>query len=323
MKTMILAAGLGTRLRPLTYERAKPAIPLLGEPLLIRLIHWLTAQGGEAFRINLHHLPHTIESLFATSPWDSLPVSFSHEPEILGTAGGLKANESFFDDSTLVMANGDIVADFSLTEALRFHKERRALATLLLVKQEPPYRYVPVRIDRENRLRDFKGACPGGDLLPDAYVFSGVHILQPEIFRFIPGNQFYEINDQVYPEAMRQGLGVYGYPVDGYWNDLGQPWRYLEAQRALMERTGMQAAVHPASGSDIAATSRIGSFVSVGQDCRFEAESSAENSILWDRVRLRGHASLKSCIVGSDMTITDAHELRIITRHGEAPLVRE
>jgi NDP-sugar pyrophosphorylase family protein len=322
MKTMILAAGLGTRLRPLTYERAKPAIPLLGEPLLIRLIRWLAAQGAGAFRINLHHLPHTIESLFSAAPWDTMPVSFSYEPEILGTAGGLKANESFFDDGTLVMVNGDIVADFSITEALRFHRERGALATLLLVRQDPPYQYVPVRIDRENRLRNFKGACPGGDLLPEAYIFTGVHILEPEIFRFIPPDQFYEINDQVYPAAMKSGLPVYGYPVEGYWNDLGQPWRYLDAQRALMERAGRHASAHVSSTSTIAAASRLGPFVSVGTSCQVDAASSLENSILWDRVRVKDQASLKSCIVGSDMTVSGTHEHRIITRYGEVPLAQ-
>jgi NDP-sugar pyrophosphorylase family protein len=320
MKAMILAAGLGTRLRPLTYERAKPAIPLLGEPLLIRLMRWLTVQGVEGFRVNLHHLPHTIESLFSAAPWDALPVSFSHEPEILGTAGGLKANEPFFDSGTLVMANGDIVADFTLTEALRFHKERGALATLLLIRQDPPYRYVPVRIDREGRLRDFKGACPGGDLRPDAYVFTGVHILEPEIFRFIPPKQFYEINDQVYPEALRQGLGVYGFPVDGYWNDLGQPRRYLEAQRALMQRGEGNGGKSIAATAVITPTSRVGDFVSIGPDCRIDAEGAIEDSILWDRVQVKGNASLAHCILGSDVTVTGTCANRMITRHGEVPL---
>ena len=139
MKAMILAAGLGTRLRPLTIERAKPAIPLIGKPLVVTLIEKLIENGASDFRINLHHLPHTIEKLFNSTPWSHLPVSFSFEPQILGTAGGLKTNEAFFQSGTFFMANGDILQDFPLAEALSFHREHGALATLLLYQQDPPY----------------------------------------------------------------------------------------------------------------------------------------------------------------------------------------
>jgi NDP-sugar pyrophosphorylase family protein len=322
MKAMVLAAGLGTRLRPLTLESAKPAIPLLGEPLLIRLIRRLRTQGVDAFRVNLHHLPHTIESLFRTAPGDTMPVSFSYEPSILGTAGGLKANESFFDTGTFLMVNGDIVADFPIKEALEFHKQREALATMLLLRQDPPYEHVPVRIDRVGRLRDFKGACPGGNLLPEAYIFTGVHILEPEIFRFIPPDEFYEINDQVYPKAMQNGEAVYGFPVTGYWNDLGQPRRYLDAQRALMERVGVRPFRCIAPTADIAPSTRLGEFVSIGSRCTLEADTSVEDAILWDDVRIKSSASLQGCIVGSGVTVTGENRNRIITRFGEVAIER-
>jgi mannose-1-phosphate guanylyltransferase len=236
MKAMILAAGLGTRLRPLTLEIAKPAAPLLGKPLVARLIERLLREGVTDFRLNLHHIPDSVEAVFRKTPWDALPVSFSHEPEILGTAGGLKANESFFSAGTFVMANADIVMDFSLREAFEFHSERAALATMILYRQQPPFRYFPVRIDLEGHLRDFKGMCPGGDLRPETYVFTGVHILEPRIFEYIPRGRFCEINDEVYTAALARGEGIYGYPVTGYWNDLGDPTRYLAAHRDLLLR---------------------------------------------------------------------------------------
>jgi NDP-sugar pyrophosphorylase family protein len=240
MKAMILAAGLGTRLRPLTLEIAKPAVPLLGKPLVVRLIEKLLNEGVTEFRLNLHHLPHSVEAVFQTSPWDGLPVSFWFEPEILGTAGGLKANELFFDDGTFVMANADIVMDFALREALEFHREHDALATMILYPQEFPFRYFPVRIDRDNRLRNFKGMCPGGDLRPETYVFTGVHILEPRIFEHIPQGRFCEINDEVYTAALARGEVIFGYPVTGYWNDLGDPSRFLAAQKDLLIRESSQ-----------------------------------------------------------------------------------
>ncbi len=173
MKAMILAAGLGTRLRPLTLERAKPAIPVIGKPLVVRLIEQLMKNGADSFRLNLHHLPDTVETVFRSAPAGDLPVSFSYEPEILGTAGGVKANESFFDQGTFLLVNGDIIMDFSLGEALEFHRRRKALATLILYPQSHPYVYFPVRIDENGVLNHFKGIQDTSTPHQAAYVFAG------------------------------------------------------------------------------------------------------------------------------------------------------
>lgn len=317
MKAMILAAGLGTRLRPLTLERAKPAIPLLGKPLIIRLIEKLVRCGATDFRLNLHHLPHTIENLFCSDPWGSLPVSFSHEPRILGTAGGLKANEAFFDQGTFLMVNGDIVMEFPLAEAIAFHKQREALATLVLYPQQAPYRHSPIRIDHEGRLRNFKGVWPGSSLRSETYVFTGVHVLEPEIFRFIPEGQFYEINDQVYLHALRHGMNIYGFPVDGYWNDLGDPKRYLEAQQAMFSRGVRTLPVHIAPEAVLEDRVAFRPFVSVGPGCLLEHDCFVENSIIWDGVQVRSRASVRNSIIGANMTVEGDCCDKIVTRNGE------
>ncbi|MDQ1239913.1 MAG: mannose-phosphate guanylyltransferase, partial [Thermodesulfobacteriota bacterium] len=172
---MILAAGLGTRLRPLTFEKAKPAIPLWGKAIIVRLIDKLGRLGISQFRTNLHHLPYTVQQLFLKNeiPWAS--VSFSLEPTILGTAGGLKANESFFQDGTFIVANGDIVMDFELEEAVRFHKTQKALATLILLRQQKPFRFYPVRIDENGRLVHFKEEHAAQPDESPVYVFTGIH----------------------------------------------------------------------------------------------------------------------------------------------------
>jgi len=320
MKAMILAAGLGTRLRPLTLERAKPAIPLLGKPVLVRLIERLMEQGATDFRINLHHLPWTIEKIFEKPPLDDLPVSFSHERRILGTAGGLKANESFFGQGTFLMVNGDVVFDFPLAEAIAFHRERQALATLALIPQAPPYTYVPVRIDQEGSLWDFKGAGKRGNPGPEAYLFSGVHILEPEIFDFIPSNEFHEINDQVYPEALRNGKRVCGFPVKGYWNDMGDPVRYLEAQRSMLSRSGVNDLAYISPETKASSKATVGPFVSAEAGCILEAGSRASNSVLWENVRLSQGSSVRNCIIGSDMIVEGEYINRIVTRNGEIEL---
>lgn len=320
MKAMILAAGLGTRLRPLTLDRPKPAMPLLGKPLVARIVEQLMEQGVDQFRINLHHLPESVRNIFASPPGEKLPVSFSHEPDILGTAGGLKANEAFFDNETLLMVNGKIVMEFSLKEALSFHRERGALATLILYPQHPPFAYSPIRIDEEGRLREFKGNWPGGKLREETFVFTGIHIIEPEVFRYIPTGVFYEINDKVYPQALTEGKGIFGFPVQGFWTDPSTPARYLNAQRNLLAFRGTDPPRYVSPNADRAETARIGLHAGIEAGCVLEAHSSVEDSILWENVRLKTGVSVRNCVIGSGVTIDGDVENKVITRYGEAPL---
>lgn len=321
MKAMILAAGLGTRLRPLTLERAKPAVPLIGKPIVVRLIEKLLENGVTAFRLNLHHLPDTVEAIFRSAPASHLPVSFSYEPEILGTAGGLKANESFFDQGTFLLVNGDIVVDFPLRDALDFHRRKKALATLILYPQSAPYVYFPVRMDEQGHLTHFKGIRDVS--LPDqtAYVFTGIHILESEIFRFIPPGKFWEINDQVYPEAIKSGERIFGFPVEGYWSDLGDQGRYLSTQKDVFHRMGNEGGTFFSPHARRSASSLVGPHVSVGAGSVLESDTLVKNSILWENVRIKSGSRIANCIIGSSVTIEGEHSNKVITRNGEAPIV--
>ncbi len=317
MKAMILTAGLGTRLRPLTLERAKPAIPLLGKPLVLRLVEGLAAQGVKEFRLNLHHLPETVERVFENAPDIQASVSFSYETEILGTAGGLKANEAFFDSGTFIMVNGDIIADFDLKPALEFHKANGALATMLLMRQAPPFRFFPVRIDTSHRLVGFKGCNENGTPTDASYVFTGAHIIESDIFDYIPSGVFWEINDQVYPAAIRNGARVLGFPVSGYWNDLGDPKRYLQAQRDLLQRRSTEEQSYVADSARVSPDARIGPFASLESCCSVEAGACVSDAVLWDGVHIGTGVSVANSIVGSDVELTEDCHNRVITRNGE------
>ncbi|MEW6347876.1 MAG: NDP-sugar synthase [Thermodesulfobacteriota bacterium] len=320
MKAMILAAGLGTRLRPLTLEIAKPAIPVLGKPLVVRLVENLLGVGVTAFRLNLHHLPHTIERMFASPPYVELPVSFSYEPNILGTAGGLKANESFFDTDVFLMANGDIIADFPLHEAIAFHRSRKPAATMILYPQSPPYRHTPIRIDQDFRIRDFKGRASGGDLQPETYVFTGIHVLDPGIFSFIPAGVFHEINDQVYPLLMDAGHEILGFPVNGYWNDLGDPARYLEATRDLLRFSGRDRYV--SGEAEVRTGADAGGGAVIEAACVLEEGARVRDSILWKRVTVKEGVHVSNCIVAADTVVTHNCAGKIITRNGAEAIGR-
>ena len=321
LKVMLLAAGLGTRLHPLTLERAKPALPLLGRPVILRIVEKLLRYGCSAFRVNLHHLPHTVERIFERGPGRCLPVSFAFEPEILGTAGGLKANQSFFDQGTFLMVNGKIVMEFPLDEAIAFHREQGALATLVLFPQQAPHRHWPIRIDDKGHLVGFKGSGSNGTPRPETYAFTGIHVLEPDIFEFIPPGVFYEINDKVYPDAIRRGLPICGFPVEGYWNDLSTPARYLEAQRDLLQFHAASPPCYVSPAARVAESAVVGPFASVEDGCVLEVGSRVENSILWENVRLETGSSVSGCIIGAGLTVTGHHIDKIITLAGEAPIV--
>ncbi len=320
MKAMILAAGLGTRLRPLTLERAKPAIPLLGKPLVCHITEKLKALGVFDFRLNLHHLPETVEAAFENRV-DEIRVSFSYEPVILGTAGGLKANESFFADQTFIMANGDVLFDFELGNAIEFHKRMNAFATLILVPQAAPFPFYPIKIDSEFRLRHFKGEWPGGPVTPDTYVFSGIHILEPRVFDYIPPGRFCEINDEVYPKALAAGERIFGFPISGYWNDLGAPARYLAAQNALFKMSPQLRNVYRDGAITEDKSAAIGPYVSIGRNGSIENGVELKDCILWDDAHIAANSKLRGCILGSGVRFQGVASNKVISLMGEVDIV--
>ncbi len=314
MRAMILTAGLGTRLRPLTLELAKPAAPLCRKPIILRLAQYLEAQGVEKFRLNLHHLPETIEEVFQGTQLD---VSFRFEPKILGAAGGLKNNEDFFENKPFLMVNGDIFTTCPLKPLIDFHLRERPLATLGLIEQKPPYAHFPVRINKEFELFDFKGSTIKGVPRSEVFVFTGVHVLDPEIFQYIPKSEPYDINSQVYVNAMKAGERVCGFPIKGYWNDLGDPNRYLRAHMDLLSGVaGPLNEIPIAHDATIDPSARIGPTSVVDNGCVVGASTVIENSVLWPDVKIYGSTKLNNCIVARSVKITGNHSNKIITNNG-------
>ena len=320
MKAMVLTAGLGTRLRPLTLERAKPAIPLLGKPLILTIIEKLRALEVKECRLNLHTLPETIKRCFNLALENISGVSFSYEPQILGTAGGLKSNESFLTDETFLMVNGDIFFEFDITKVIDFHVRNDSLATLALWPQMPPYRHTPIRIDSSYRIHSFPRT--GGPWQKDgqAYVFTGITVLSRDIFRLIEPNGFSEIVTDVYEPSIIKGLKICGYPVKGYWNDLGTPASYLATQKEVFEYSGISPSHIIDDGVVVHEPQRIGPYVSIGQGSIIEEDCQIRDSILWEDCCVRRGARIKRCIVGRGVCLKGDLENRVITLNGEIPL---
>jgi NDP-sugar pyrophosphorylase family protein len=233
VRAMVLTAGRGERLRPLTNRLPKPLIPLDGKPLIHYTLTYLRNCGIREVVMNLHHLGEQIQAYVGDgSPWD-LSVSYSRESVLLGTGGGIQKAAPFLVQDVFVVMNADVVLELDLREVLRFHRRSEAVVTLVLRKDPEVDRYGAIEIDVDNRVRQFLGKIP----IPRApwrkLMFTGVHILEPAVFSFMPArSSVFSITD-VYIAMIRAGQRIMGYEMKGWWTDLGTLERYEEFQRLL------------------------------------------------------------------------------------------
>jgi mannose-1-phosphate guanylyltransferase len=239
LTAMVLCAGLGTRLRPLTDRVPKPAVPLCGVPLVAWTLALLRDAGVRRVVVNTHHLPGEMAAAAeAATGRLGLSLRVSHEPVIAGTGGALREARRLLEGADpLVVMNGDVLFDVDLGVALAAHQRSGALATMVLLPMPAGARYNAVELDASGAVRRIGRDGPGG---PDAapltpWHFSGVHVLSPALLGRLPAAPFApDVNHELYPPLMAGGH-VRGHVASGYWNDLGTPARYLEATRDVLQ----------------------------------------------------------------------------------------
>ena len=224
---MILAAGFGLRLRPLTEIIPKPLIPVKGRPLIAHTVALLRRNGVEEVVINLHHHAKKIMDALGYGKRFGLKITYSFEKTILGTGGGLKKAEQYLSDGTFFLINSDIIADVELQDVLSFHRKKKAIATMVLRKDPNIESYGAIGINRDGRIRQFLNRLhpEAGEKLTK-YMFTGIHILEPEVFSYIPEGVFSSITKLMYPSLLVNEKMVFGYIMRGYWSDLGTQERY-------------------------------------------------------------------------------------------------
>ncbi|HTL61407.1 MAG TPA: NDP-sugar synthase [Nitrospira sp.] len=229
MKAMILAAGLGTRLRPLTNTIPKPLLPIAGTPLIVWNLLLLKRHGFQDVVINLHHLGPMIEQALGNGSKYGMRIYYSHEPVILGTGGGIKQAEPNFSGEPVLVLNGDTLFEIDLDALCAFHQRRQAAATLVLRSDHDAARWGLVEIDADDRIVRItgRGKTDGSGTHPR--MFAGVHILHPRLLRDLPKGKPSSIID-AYVAAIQRGDLVAGYELTGYWSDVGTPERYAQAE---------------------------------------------------------------------------------------------
>ena len=318
----MLCAGLGTRLRPLTERFPKPAVPFLGAPLLRTTLAVLKKGGVTALGINTHHLPEVMaRTAQAEATRAGMALTVVQEPEIQGTGGGIRGLRALLEPGgTFVVFNGDILFPLDVASVVAEHRLVGAAATMVLMPLPVGEKYAAVECDAQSHVRRIAGHGPGGPQLTPWH-FTGVHVMEPEVFRFMTATGPEDINRQVYPRLLGAGLRIHGARRDGYWSDLGTPGRYLDTVEDVLggkvdlSSLGDGAPLHEAreiakgvwargqvalqgvahgpvlleDGARVEAGAEVGPFVQLGPRVQVSAGSRVSRSVVLDGT-LRGES---------------------------------
>lgn len=329
MKAVIIAGGLGTRLRPLTYNLPKPVVPLVNIPMVMHQISLLVRHGIRDIILNLHYLPESIKMILSKERELGVNIEFSIEETPLGTCGAVKNAEQFFNDEPLLVFNGDTLSDINLTELIAFHKKNKAKATLTLVKVPDPTAYGLVVVDDKGRIIEFveKPTYQKGGINT---INAGCYVIDPSVWKKVPSKQNYSFEKQLFPGLIKDKEPFYAFVSEGYWIDIGTPEKYKLAQRDIlrgridvglhgkkdgMNWIGHDCMIDPSARlegpvmigdgvivderSAIQDESVIGDKVRVGQECRIAG------SIIWRNTVIGDQVLLHDCIIGSNCIIED------------------
>ncbi len=234
-RALVLAAGEGTRLRPLTLDRPKPMVPIAGKPLLDITLGWLRDQGIHDIAINLHYKPQVITDYFGDGQAYGVNLHYSHEETILGTAGAARAIRDWVDASTLVLVYGDVLTDLDLRAMLDFHRDAQrrdpsAAITMSLYHVPNPTEVGLVGMDESGKVNRFLEKPKPEEVFTDL-ANAGVLIMEPDVIDLIPENAFCDFGLHVFPMLLRAGLSIYGWviPDHTYLLDIGSPEKYAQA----------------------------------------------------------------------------------------------
>jgi len=310
VKAFILAAGAGTRLRPLTFELPKPMIPLVNKPVLEHTIDNLKRHNVSSIMMNLHTMPELITNYFGNGENFGVEISYSKEETLLGTAGGLKKCKNFFD-STFAVMSGDGLSDVDITSAVEFHKKKKSLATMVLKKVETKFSYGITLTNRFNKIVDFVEKPSWGDVFSDT-VNTGIYIFEPEIFKYIPDG-FYDFGKDLWPKLLKLNKPIYAYIMNGHWTDIGNIDEYKNGTRDILEgkiivkingKKIKNTEVIMDTGSEFDKTVKfIGKSV-IGKNCKIGKNVVIDNgTVIGDNVKIQNDAIIKDSIIWNNTVI--------------------
>jgi NDP-sugar pyrophosphorylase family protein len=328
IQAVILAGGLGTRLRPLTLERPKSVVPLLNVPFLTYQLGFLGAHGVRDVILSVSHRAEVIRAIMARAGVAGVQLRDVLELDPLGTAGGVR-NAADLVDGRVVVLNGDVLTDLDLSAMLRAHEARGAAATIYLTPVENPTAYGLVELETDGRVHRFLEK-PGWEEVTSNTINAGVYVLERELLEWIPKGEPHSMEREFFPLLLERRVPFYGFVSTGYWLDIGTPAKYFQAQQDLLAHR-LRAHVAPAGsegpegwidptvrvepsarirgpvaigpGCHVGAGATVGPGTVLGAGCRIGAEAQIDTAVLWEEVEVGTGARLTGCLVGKGVSI--------------------
>jgi NDP-sugar pyrophosphorylase family protein len=290
MKAMILAAGFGTRLFPLTIDRTKPAIPFLGKPLVGYVAEYVARFGFDEVVVNLHHQPDSVKKALGDGSAFGVKIHYTvEEPKILGTAGALDNARHLLEDDTFVVVNGKIITDIDIAAAIETHQKTGAVATMVLKPNVKREKFTEVYTEDGflTGFGDYAHPLTADEIrdttreLVSPLMFTGIHVLEPRVFEYIPRGVYSDIVPTFYNPALKNGERVAVHVTDANWFELSTIPRYLDVSLEMMN----------------------GQSVLAGENCLVSGRAVVRDSIMWDNVSVGDDAHLYRTIIADNVRI--------------------
>ena len=336
MKAMVLAAGKGTRLFPLTGEIPKPMAPVVDTPIIRHIFELLSHHGFAEAHVNVHYLADALLAAYGEeSRIDGMTVRLSRERELLGTAGGVKRLAGNFEGGTFVVVSGDALTDVDLGELVRFHKHKGALATIALRRVFDTSEFGVVELDGDGNILGFQEKPDPGEAI-STLANTGIYVLEPRALEYVPEDTFFDFARDVFPRFLEGGEKFVGYQGDFYWSDIGTLEAYRQAQYDVLSGkvrvripgekrgdslwVGENAQIHPSAklegyvvvGQDavVGRGVSLSGDVTVGTDCWVRPNATIKSSILLPGASVGDGAYLEGCIVGHGYDVRPGERIR-------------
>jgi NDP-sugar pyrophosphorylase family protein len=341
IKAFILAGGKGAKLRPLTLNTPKPIVPLANIPFLFFIIDRIKRARITEIILSLSYQPRMITDIFGDGIKYGVTMRYTHEVLPRGTAGAVKAGGNLIDDTVLVL-NGDVLTDTDLLDVIRFHRDRRADATIVTTRVMNPAGYGLVESDRRHRVLSFLEK-PAEDDVTGNEINAGIYVLEPSVIERIADEGTQSFERDVFPAMLHDGARVFAYHSHGYWQDIGDPRKYLEAHfgiisgRIKLPSYPLKACTPNAwekkqvmidnvsildGGCMVKAGATIENSV-LGENCRIEEGALIRDSVLWSGTRVRAHARIEKSILGRQCHVGEGVHLRPGTVLGDKTVVTD
>lgn len=329
MKAVIMAGGFGTRLRPLTINLPKPMAPVMNKPMMEHILDILIREEIKEVISLLYFQPETIENHFGDGSQWGVKMNYIGAAEDLGTAGSVKNAEALLNEPFIIIS-GDVLTDFDLSKAISFHRERKALATMVLTRVENPLPFGIVITEPDGKISRFLEKPSWGEVFSDT-INTGIYILEPEVLKYIPKGKEFDFSKDLFPLLLRENLPLYGYIAEGYWKDIGNLTEYRLVHKDILDgkvRVNIQGEkmddknIWLGANSRVDFTARLTGSVVIGENCKIapgvkinnsvigkncvvEEGASISDSVVWDEAVIGKKASLQENIVGKGVLIKE------------------